>query len=69
MSVPSSKAAGGGRWARCQQLLFLFHRAGGCCRAGCVTEVRKLPLLQQPELLEEVGNLGSCCSSSKKLFQ
>lgn len=47
---------------------FYFVELVGCCRMGCVTEDRKLSSLQQPELLDETGNLGSCCSSSKKLF-
>lgn len=40
----------------------------GCCQISCVTEDRKVSFFQQPELLGEIGNLGSCCGSSKKLF-
>lgn len=43
-----------------------FSELVGCCRTGCVTGGRKLSFLQQPDLLDEIGNLGSCCSSSSK---
>lgn len=49
---------------------FSFHFIGMVryCSTGCVTEDGKISFLQQPKFLGEIGNLGSCCGSSKKLF-
>lgn len=45
---------------------FCFVDIVRCCSTDCFTEDRKISFLQQPKFLYEIGNLGSCCGSSKK---